>query len=382
MSDEAMDDFANFKALCYHLRVTTRRKILTRMHNFPSENHPARHRASLHPLLLGLALVLFVLSSCVPSTQLAEELTATASVVPASPTCPVVSALSTPDTVIPPTKFVVVVYDPRVQVDSPLEVSSGAALTDVAQFVKRILPDMLGPGDQISVFQLGYGSYTDARVTRQFSFLTSYPQLYVAPSLETLTPLPPTDIPTPGFEAVATSNEFRVQSTQRAVDEAAQQARYNCDLAYYDLNVKSTATAWNEAKVSDAGALSTAMAADLGKATPSTSENNELKHGGLYYGLTFATNDLRADCAKYDECDLVVVDDLQHFGHIIPPGVAIALQGVNLYVIMPNCRDLNQPDCADLQAYWTPQFKSFGASKVTYWNGLRAELNLLGAMGG
>jgi hypothetical protein len=351
------------------------------MQPFPSQNRHARHRARLHILLLGLGLVLFVLSSCIPSTPLAEELTATASVV-ASPTCPDVNPLSTPDSVIPPTKFIVMLYDPRVQVDSTLQLASGDGLSDVAQFVKRILPDMLGPGDQISVFQLGYGSYTEARVTRQFSFLTNYPQLYVAPSLETLTPLAPTGVPTPGFEAVATSNEFRVQSTQRAIQESAQQARYKCDLAYYDLNVKSTATAWHEAKVSDAGALSTAMAADFTKATPSTSENNELKHGGLYFGLTFATNDFQADCSKYDECDLVLVDDLQHFGHIIPAGVAIALPKVNLYVIMPNCRDLNQPDCADLQAYWTPQFKSFGVSKITYWNGLRAELNLLGAMGG
>jgi hypothetical protein len=376
-----MHDFAIFIPLCYYSRVTVQRKTFTRMQNSPSENRPARHRASLGTLLPGLGLALFVLASCIPSTPPAAELTATAPVI-ASPTCPVVSSLSTPDVVIPPTKLVVMLYDPRVQVDSALELTSGERLTDVQQFAQRLLPDLLGPGDQLSVFQLGYGSYTDSRVTRQYSFLTSYPQLYVAPSLETLTPLPPTGIPTPGFEAVATSNEFRVQSTARALEQAAQEARFKCDLAYYDLNVKSTATAWHEAKVSDAGALSTAMAADFSKVKPSTSENNELKHGGLYFALTYATSDIQADCAKYDECDLIIVDDLAHFGRIIPPGVAVDLQGVNLFVIMPNCRDLNQPDCAELQAYWTPQFKTFGARKITFWNGLRAELNLLGALGG
>ena len=104
------------------------------MQPFPSQNRHARQRARLHILLLGLGLVLFVLSSCIPSTPLAEELTATASVV-ASPTCPDVNPLSTPDSVIPPTKFIVMLYDPRVPVDSTLQLASGDGLSDVTQFV-------------------------------------------------------------------------------------------------------------------------------------------------------------------------------------------------------------------------------------------------------
>ena len=104
-------------------------------------------------------------------------------------------------------------------------------------------------------------------------------------------------------------------------------------------------------------------------------------YGGLYYGLYFASVDIKSDCAKYDECDLVIVGDLRVYGKHNPNNLPIALKGVNTYVIMPNCRDLNQPNCADLQTYWTTEFEGFGVTNITYWNGVRAEYNLLGKLG-
>ena len=281
----------------------------------------------------------------------------------------------------PPTKLIVIVYDPKSKVIPELDLASGQKLTDIPTFVSKMIPDVMGPGDEVSVFQLGYDTYTASRVTRQYSYLTIYPQLYVAPSYATLTPLPPTGVPTPGYGEIATKNAFIGTSTARAIYEAANSAAYNCQVLYYNSNIRSTATAWKQAQVQDNQSISTAEISDFATVSPGNENLTELVYGGLYYGLYFASVDIKSDCAKYDECDLVIVDDLHYYGKHNPDNLPIALKGVNMYVIMPQCRDLNQPDCADLQTYWTTEFQGFGASNITYWNGIRAELNLLGKIG-
>ena len=298
-----------------------------------------------------------------------------------SPTCPVNIQLSTPIGVNQSTRLIVILYDPRVQVNPGLDLSNGERITDIAQFVSKIIPDIMGPGDEISVFQLGFDTYPAARVTRQYSYLTIYPQLYVAPSLQTLTPLPPTSIPTPGYGEVATQNASRVLATQRAAAEASNLANYNCAAVYYNENIRSTATAWKQMQVADINGISTAEVSDFGTVTPSRRMSSELTYGGVYYGLYFASVDIKADCAKYDECDLIIVDDLSIYLKHNPDHLPIALNGVNVYAIMPGCRDINQPDCADLQSYWTSEFQGFGVSNITFWNGVRAEINLLGKIG-
>jgi hypothetical protein len=298
-----------------------------------------------------------------------------------SPTCPANMQLSTPIGVDQSTRMVVILYDPHADINPGLDLTSGERLTNIPEFVTRIIPDLAGPGDQISVFQLGFDSYTASRVTRQFSYLTSYPQLYVAPSLVTFTPLPPTTEPTAGFGEVATKNAARIQGTARAIAEAANLAIYNCQVAYYNENISATGTAWIQMKSADISAISTAAASDMLTVTPSIININELAYGGVYYGLYFATVDILADCKKYDECDLIIVDDLHVYGRHNPLKLPIALNGVNLYVIMPNCRDLNQPDCTELQDYWTTEFQGFGISNINYWNGVRAEINLLDGIG-
>jgi hypothetical protein len=180
---------------------------------------------------------------------------------------------------------------------------------------------------------------------------------------------------------VATKNAFIGTSTARAVVEAANSASYNCQVLYYNANVRSTATAWRQMQVADVNNISTAEVSDFATVTPGKLNLSELVYGGLYYGLYFASVDFKADCAKYDECDLVIVDDLHVYGKHNPQNLPIALNGVNLYVIEPDCRDINQPDCADLQSYWTSEFQGFGVNNILYWNGIRAELNLVGKIG-
>jgi len=333
-------------------------------------------------IVLFLGLIFYTMYK--PADKPARAQVATVSSTPSpvlSPTCQPNIQLATQAGLIPPTKLVVVLYDPSAQVIPELDFANGSKTTNITSFVSKIIPDLLGPGDEVSVFQLGYDTYTAARVTRQYSYLTIYPQLYVAPSYSTLTPLPPTGVPTPGYGEVATKNAYVGTSTARAIYEAANSASYNCAVLYYNANVRSTATAWQQVQAEDNSSLSTAEVSDFATVSPGRENLTELVYGGLYYGLYFASVDIKSDCAKYDECDLVIVDDLHVYGKHNPEKLPIALNGVNTYVIMPNCRDINQPDCAALQSYWTTEFQGFGVTNIDIWNGVRAEVNLLGKIG-
>jgi len=350
----------------------------------PGKKRPNRAIIIILIVAIGLFLFLIIYTMYKPAAKPAETQVVGTTSTPTmvlSPTCQPNIELATQAGLNPPTKLIVIVYDARVKIIPELDLSNGEKITDVAAFVSKIIPDLMGPGDEISVFQLGYSTYPAARVTRQYSYLTIYPQLYVAPRYATLSPLPPTGVPTPGYGEVATKNAFIGTSTARAVLEASNSASYNCQVLYYNANIRSTATAWQQSRAADINSISTAEGSDFATVSPGNENLSELVFGGLYYGLYFATVDIKSDCAKYDECDLVIVDDLRLYGKHNPQNLPIALNGVNLYVIMPNCRDINQPDCADLQTYWTAEFQGFGINNITFWNGVRAELNLLSKIG-
>lgn len=359
--------------------------IETETENQPRKKQP--NKAIIISLIVAIVLFLLLIGYTLykptakpaATTQVVEKTSTPTPVL--SPTCQSAIQLATQEGLIPPTKLIVVLYDPLAKVIPELDLANGEKLNDISTFVSKMIPDIMGPGDEVSVFQLGYDTYPAARVTRQYSYLSIYPQLYVAPRYATLSPLPPTGVPTPGYGEIATKNAFIGTSTARAVVEAANSAAYNCEVLYYNANVRSTATAWKQMVVEDNKTISTAEASDFATVTPGKQNLTELVYGGLYYGLYFASVDIKSDCAKYDECDLVIVDDLHYYGKHNPDHLPIALNGVNTYVIQPNCRDINQPDCADLQTYWTTEFQGFGISNISYWNGVRAEFNLLGKIG-
>jgi hypothetical protein len=200
----------------------------------------------------------------------------------------------------------------------------------------------------------------------------------VAPSFITLTPLPPTSIPTPGYGEVATKNAARAVGTERSATETAYKASFNCQVAYYDENVQSTATAWDQMQRGDVNTIATAEASDFATITPGKGKSEELLYGGWYYGLEFASLDFKSDCAKYDKCILILVGGLNVYRKNNPDNLPISLKGIDTYTFLSGCRDLNQPDCADLQTYWTSELERLGATNTVFWNGVRAETNLLG----
>jgi len=306
----------------------------------------------------------------------------------ATPTCAPNVQLSTPEGWGSSSRLIVILYDPRSMGDQKLEFINGDSTQDIPSFLKRTAPALIRPGDQMAIFQLGYSIFEAARVSRLYSYV-SVPMLYNTPfPRATLTPLPPTTIPTPGFGGVATANFIRAQSTARAIIEAKNKAIYGCEVIYWNSNIKLTATAWEATATTEVGQISKTIALDLenfsknGTVLERPYKNEELDYGGVYYGLNFASTVFQNNCSQYTNCILLVVDDLHVWRKHNPDNLTINLSGVKVYVIMPDCRDIDQPSCTALQEYWDNEFKQFGVNdKPIYWNGIRVESNLLKDIG-
>jgi len=339
-------------------------------------------------IVLIISFVIITLMSCGGGTGVPGFATWTPSP-SATATCNPEMSLSTPSE-WGTTQLVVILYDPRPETigEQYIELENKDRIWDVSSFVNIITPRLIKPSGQVSIFQLGYSSYDNARVARLYSYAT-VPQLYNTPSPpQALTPLPsPVITLTPGFGRVATDQAEKKQSGERVAIETATAAEYSCAISFWNEVVKSTATAWNgtaTAEISEAEKNFATEVANhnngLGIAeTPF--KTDELYYGGVYYGLSFASVVFQADCKNYNKCTLIIIDDLQVYREYNSDNLPINLSNATVYAIMPNCRDINQPSCTATQEYWSSEFKKYGAGEVFYWNGIRAETNLLDAIG-
>ena len=306
-----------------------------------------------------------------------------------TPTCVPDIQISTPEGWGAVSRLFVILYDPRSVGEQNLEFSNNDATKDIPTFVQKVIPEIMQPGDQVAVFQLGYSNYDAARVTRLYSY-TTLPPLYNTPAPRaTLTPLPPTKFPTPGFEAVATDNFMRVETTKRANIEAENLKLNDCEVISWNTKVKLTATVWNVTATAEVNDIHARIKSEFelfysnSTAIETPFRTNELYYGGVYFGLDFATTIFNADCKQYTECVLIIIDDLELWDENNPDNLPIALNEVKqILAIMPNCEDIDQPSCARLKNYWTNEFARLGAAvEPEYWNGERAEIKLLEAIG-
>lgn len=305
-----------------------------------------------------------------------------------TPTCLPVS-LSTPDGWTAASQLFVILYDPRATGEGHLGFENREMTQDVTAFIRKVTPRFVKPGDQLSIFQLGYSSYEAAQVTRLSSY-TNIPPLYNTPSPgATLTPLP---IPTlaGGFAPIQATNQAKDIQTQRAVIEEQYESEYNCQKQYWNDNVGATASIWNVTATAEVADLIQRLEFDFERflKNPEALEvpfrTNELYYGGVYDGLGFATRIFQSDgagCDKYTSCLLLIIDDMELWGHNNPDNVNIDLGNVSAYIIMPNCRDIDNTACQEAITYWNAEFEKYGAAKAPqYWNGERAEINLLEAI--
>ena len=337
-------------------------------------------------VLVLLFLIFFLLGACgvTPTIDGVKTWTPSPS---ATATCLPNSSLSTPKGWSTSTRMVIILFKSESNGSQDLELSNGERAQDIPSFVNRIIPEIMGPGDQTSIFQLGYKKYENARVTRLFSYI-SRPQLYDTPSVNKILPtvLKPVGTPQPGLVGIATANGYKAQLTEVAATATANKVDYDCNIAFWNNNAQFTATAWEPIQTAEIATIS-------GKAATEIS-NSEQGNGGklsypsyeLYDGLLNAAIDLgdsTTGCKNYNRCILVIIDDLLPWVVNPPNNLQIDLSQVSdVYVIMPNCASINQPSCKLFQSYWTPELQKFGiVNAPVYLNGDRVETNLLNAIG-
>lgn len=300
--------------------------------------------------------------------------------------------LSTPEGWKTNRRLTVILFNPDAVSDQYFEMANGEKVKDVYSFVKDIIPKLLGPSDHVSVFHLGFDNYEKARISNIGSYL-EIPQFYNTPAPNvTVTPLPPPEkTPEAGMIRVQATNEAKVYQTQVAQINAENESVYNCQIALWNATAAADAIAWEVTKVEENKKIEEETFQGIDDfSTEGINESDETKNGGLYYGLSFATTILDARCEEYDECSVIIIDDLSlwsdnvqeiidmHKDSAMPDFLYPDLHGAKIYTIMPNCEDIDTPACQDLQKFWLTEFDKFGANPdVTFWNGKRIEARLL-----
>jgi hypothetical protein len=338
-------------------------------------------------LLLVFVFFIFLISACNGQNSNITGISTWTPSPSATPTCDPDISLATPSGWNTVSRLIILLFDPHSTQDSTLELSDGKTTQNVIEFINTAFPKIIRPGDQVSIFQLGYRKYENARYLRAYSYI-ELPQLYDTPSpQETMTPLvipvkgtlENFQIPKATLEAGKTQVAYNATAT--AIDSS-----YKCKVKIWNDSAIFTATSYSQTEVAESsiilsnfiGAATTATKTVEDKTVPETPYSNDVVYEGLYH----ASLDLESDCSNYDECILIVIDDLNTWTYGNRGDFEINLEGVSLaYVIMPNCKDLNQPSCQKLKNFWDREFHSYGAPPITFANGTRAEINLLDILG-
>ena len=117
-------------------------------------------------LILFFNLLVIILIACGPEPTNEPGYSTWTPSPSATATCPPNISLSTPEGWGLSTRLIVILYDPRSMGDQYLELANGEKTQDIPFFIRRIVPMLMKPRDQVAVFQLGYSDYNAARITR------------------------------------------------------------------------------------------------------------------------------------------------------------------------------------------------------------------------
>ncbi|MBE0683141.1 MAG: hypothetical protein IH589_14620 [Anaerolineales bacterium] len=280
--------------------------------------------------------------------------------------------------------FIVVLFDANSIYTKPIEYISGKKTTDAMEFVGKILPELLGPGDQYSIFSLGFRHYEAAKLDRYSSKISEAPEIVSTPEPH----ITLTIIPTPTISGAVLENQVAKNEYEENVDSqnatATQSAfEYNCELLAYDTTYKLTATAWGVTKQAEANEIATQIVvAQSDREEKIQIMETPFAPDNVYEGLSHVTVDFENQCKNYDRCILILFDDLVDWRPDTPDYLDINLEGVDVISILPQCEDIIQPSCKRVQDIWRPLFVSYKAKSVEYYNGERLEEALINYFGG
>ena len=344
-----------------------------------------------HLLLLVVAFVAMIVSSCSLDKTIEDITGVTPTATFPSPTpriCPEINFDPASGLKVTRTLIVVLFDEDSSENQKTLEYVDGQKTDDVAGFVDAFLPKVLGPGDEYSIFHLGYRSYEGARYGRHSARISEAPDIFPTPqSHETLTPMatPAIGQGTPGLVIIQQKNQYGTAvanqyatSTQLAFEDL-------CEINAYATAYHSTNVAWTVTNQAVSTEIATSVVRDTVN-TPIAIET-PFAEDVLYEGLSHASVDFSSLCSQYDKCVLLIIDDLIDWRNTgpknkIPDYLNFNLRNVKVIVVIPTCRDLNAPICTRLQNLWTDEFITFGSKNpITYLNGDRLEERLLQLLG-
>ncbi len=326
-------------------------------------------------------LVISILSLTLSSCGLAEAVTGITST-------PVIPSITPTPTIYCPqidldvaelkvnSTFVVVLFDEEVIKNFPLVYENGQTESDIYLFLSKILPNVLGPGSEYSLFKLGYRYYDEAKVIRDASRITTAPELVS-------TPAPPdayTAIPSPTKSGVVmadviATNAYATQVAQQYATATQIAISYQCQQIVYDGLYKATEVSWSETQVAEQERINESI---LTIQPDGNKINVERPLGGnnVYEGLSHVTVDLKKRCPEYSRCVLIVVDDLEDWRSEKPDYLDIDLEGYEIILVVPSCSDIVSPECGNIQNKWISQFTNEYRSKaedITFVNSLGSE---------
>jgi hypothetical protein len=273
--------------------------------------------------------------------------------------------------------FVAVLFDEEIIKNFPLVYESGQTETEIYVFLSNVLPRVLGPGSEYSLFRLGYRSYEDAKVIRDASRIITAPELIS-------TPAPPQaydEISTPTKSGVViadviATNEYATRVVQQHATATQMALSYQCQKNIYDRLYKATEVAWDSTQIAEKDRVK----ASILTAQPHNNDANNIERPlgeyNVYEGLSHVTVDLKNRCPDYSRCVLIVIDDLADWRPQKPEYLNIDLEGYEVLLIIPSCSDTVSPECKNLQNEWTPQFTNSFRSElenITFANSLGSD---------
>lgn len=336
-------------------------------------------------LILFAILAIFIISACSGiGGGLPGVSTWTPSASP-TPTCDPNISLSTPSGWSTNSQLFIILFDPTSVGDEFLEFANGEKTQNVVEFISRIIPSIIRPSDQISIFQLGYRKYENARYLRVYSYI-DLPQLYDTPFPQnTLTALPvKVDSTLDGFLIKQATLQAEKTQVSYSLTSTAIISDNKCKIEVWNDSAVFTATSYKETEIAEISTIK-ANITDVAITATNVFDNilpaeTPYSNQVVYEGLYHASFDILSDCDNYDKCVLLIIDTLNSwtYENQLCDNCNIDLKGIDLvYVIMPNCKDINQPTCTKLQDFWDTELTKYGAPTAVYQNGVRAEINLL-----
>jgi len=346
-------------------------------------------------LIVGTILMMaaLVITGCDTPINIASSVTGiTPTPVTPSPTpriCPPDINLNGLEPLKTTPTFIVVLFDANSTRENVLEYANGEKTADVMDFVGTVLPKVLGPGSQYSLFSLGYRGYEAAKFDRYSSKITESPEIVETPApYSTLTPIPTPTTSDAVLENQVAKNEYEVAVSAQQATATQLAFEDNCEVMVYDSTYKATATAWSVTKQAEEDEIAVQIS------NARQERENDIRvietpfaTNNVYEGLAHVTVDFESQCQYYDRCVLLIFDDLTDWRNAGPnnkiPDLHINLDGVEVLSVLSQCEDIIQPSCVKTQNLWTDEFTDvFGAEKVDYHNGERLEEFLIETLGG